>query len=76
MCLAIPAKVESLEEGNIANVNILGTRRRVSYDLTPDVKVDDYVLVHAGFSIEIVDEEVAQQTLDLIKEMPEFSEIC
>lgn len=76
MCLAIPAKVESLEEGNIANVNVLGTRRRVSCDLTPNVKVDDYVLVHAGFSIEIVDEVIAQQTLDLIKEMPEFSEIC
>ena len=75
MCLAIPAKVESLEEGNIANVDIMGTKRRISCDLTPDAKVDDYVLVHAGFSIEIVDEEIANQTLEIIKDMPEFVEI-
>ena len=75
MCLAIPAKVEKLTEANLADVDIMGTKRTISVDLTPDVQVGDYVLVHAGFSIEVVDEENAQITLDLIKDMPEFAEI-
>ena len=75
MCLAIPAKVEKLAEANLADVDIMGTKRTISVDLTPDVQVGDYVLVHAGFSIEVVDEENAQITLDLIKDMPEFAEI-
>ena len=75
MCLAIPAKVEMLEGDNLAIVDSSGVKRQISTDLTPQVKVGDFVLVHAGFSIEIVDEEDAKKTLDLIKEMPEFSEI-
>ena len=75
MCLAIPAKVEKLADANMADVSIMGAKRTISVDLTPNVKVGDYVLVHAGFSIEIVDEENAEKTLELIKEMPEFVEI-
>ena len=75
MCLAIPAKVEKLEGDNLAVVDSSGVKRKISTDLTPQVKVGDFVLVHAGFSIEIVDEADAEKTLDLIKEMPEFSEI-
>ena len=75
MCLAIPAKVEKLEDENLAIVDSSGVKRKISTDLTPQVKVGDFVLVHAGFSIEIVDEEDARKTLELIKEMPEFSEI-
>ena len=75
MCLAIPAKVEKLADANLAEVSVMGAERTISVDLTPDVKVGDYVLVHAGFSIEIVDETEAQKTLELIKEMPEFAEI-
>ena len=75
MCLAIPARVEKLAEANLADVDIMGTKRTISVDLTPDVQVGDYVLVHAGFSIEVVDEENAQITLDLIEDMPEFAEI-
>ena len=48
MCLAIPAKVAKLEEGNLATVDILGVSREISVDLTPQAHVGDYVLVHAG----------------------------
>lgn len=48
MCLAIPAKVAALEEGNLATVDILGVTREISVDLTPQAQVGDYVLVHAG----------------------------
>ena len=51
MCLAIPAKITELDEGNMATVDILGVTRSISIDLTPQATVGDYVLVHAGFAI-------------------------
>ena len=75
MCLAIPAKVAKLEEGNLATVDILGVTREISVDLTPQAQVGDYVLVHAGFAIEVVDEQFAQETIDLIKQFPELADL-
>lgn len=74
MCLAIPAQVSELHEGNMATVSILGVTRDISIDLTPQAQVGDYVLVHAGFAIEVVDEQFAQETLDLIKDFPDLVE--
>jgi len=74
MCLAIPAKIESLDEGRIAQVSVLGATRVVALDLVPQATVGDYVLVHAGYAIEVIDEEMAQETLDLIAEFPELAE--
>ena len=76
MCLAIPGKVVEREEGNLATVDILGVTREVSLDLTSSAKPGDYVLIHAGFAIEVVDPEYAQETIDLIKEMPELADIA
>lgn len=73
MCLAIPAKITQLNSDNLADVDILGVKRTISVDLTPQARVDDYVLVHAGFAIEVVDEEYAQETIDLIKQFPELA---
>ena len=73
MCLAIPAKITQLNSDNLADVDILGVKRTISVDLTPQAKVNDYVLVHAGFAIEVVDEEYAQETIDLIKQFPELA---
>ena len=67
MCLAIPMKIASLNEDRMATVDVLGVTREISLDLTPQAQVGDYVLVHAGFAIEVVDEQYAQETLDLIK---------
>lgn len=75
MCLAIPAKVAKLDEGNLATVDILGVTREISVDLTPQAQVGDYVLVHAGFAIEVVDEQFAQETIDLIRQFPELADI-
>ncbi|MGI6104822.1 MAG: HypC/HybG/HupF family hydrogenase formation chaperone [Raoultibacter sp.] len=74
MCLAIPAKINSINDDNIATVDILGVSRDISVDLTPQAAVGNYVLVHAGFAIEVVSEEYAQETLDLIREFPELAE--
>lgn len=69
MCLAVPARVKSLGENNMAEVDIMGVSRHVSLDLVPDSKVDDWVLVHAGFAIQVVDEAYAEETLQLLKDM-------
>ena len=73
MCLAIPAQVTELKDGNLATVDILGVTREISLDLTPQAEVGSYVLVHAGFAIEVVDEQFAQETIDLIMEFPDLA---
>ena len=73
MCLAIPARVTELAGDSLATVDILGATREISVDLTPQVAVGDYVLVHAGFAIEVVDEQFAQETIELIREFPELA---
>ena len=73
MCLAIPMKISELLEGSMATVDVLGVTRQVALDLTPQAQVGDYVLVHAGFAIEVVDEQYAEETLDLIRQFPELA---
>jgi hydrogenase expression/formation protein HypC len=70
MCLAIPALVRSID-GFKAMVEIGGVSRHVSIMLTPEVKVGDYVLLHTGYAINIIDEAEAQETLDLFREIAE-----
>lgn len=72
MCLAIPAHVVELKADNLATVDIMGVTRDISLDLTPQATVGDYVLVHAGFAIEVVDETFALDTLDLIRQFPDL----
>ena len=72
MCLAIPAQITELKDGGLATVNILGVTRDIAVDLTPQAGVGDFVLVHAGFAIEVVDPDYAQETIDLIKEFPDL----
>lgn len=73
MCLAIPAQISEIKEGNIATVDILGVTRDIAIDLTPQAAVGDYVLVHAGFAIEVVDEQFAQETIDLVRQFPDLA---
>ena len=68
MCVAIPARVKSIE-GLTAEVEVGGVSRKISVQLTPKVQKDDYVLVHAGFSIQVVDEEEARETLKLFEDL-------
>ena len=68
MCLAVPAKIISLN-GASAEVDIMGNRMTADVSVLPDAAVGDYILVHAGFGIQIYDEEEARLTLDLINEL-------
>ena len=69
MCLAIPAKVVSIGDMRMADVDILGVSRVVSLDLVPEAVVGDHVLVHAGYAIQVVDEKFAEETLDLLRQL-------
>ena len=75
MCLAIPAQVKSINENNLATVDILGVTREVALDLTPSAEVGSYVLIHAGFAIEVVSDEAAQVTWDLSNEVPDLADL-
>lgn len=67
MCLAIPAKVVSID-GMIAKVDMMGNERIVGTHLVPEVVVGEYVLVHAGFAIEIIEEQIAKETEEILLE--------
>lgn len=71
MCLAVPAQVVEIvdEENQIAKVDIGGVRRNISVALLDDVKIGDWVLVHVGFAIQKVDEEEAERTIELLKQL-------
>ncbi len=68
MCIAIPSKVVSIEK-EMAIIDVDGATRRASLLLVPDAAVGDYVIVHAGFAIHKVDEKIALESLDLLREM-------
>jgi len=68
MCLGIPMEVVELSNDS-AVVELSNTRTVVSTALLEEVKVGDYVLVHAGFAIQVLDEGEALETLSLIREI-------
>jgi len=70
MCLAIPAQVKSVN-GFEGEVEIGGVGRTISLWLTPEARVGDYVYVHTGYAIGVVDEEEALESLRLLRELAE-----
>jgi hydrogenase expression/formation protein HypC len=72
MCLAIPGRVEEiLTEGDVrvGRVNFGGVIKRVCLDYVPEVGVGDYTIVHVGFALSKIDEEEAEKTLAIFREM-------
>ena len=67
MCLAVPAEVKSIE-GTTAKVDFGGVMREVNVSLVT-AQVGDYVIVHAGYAIEVLDREEAEKTLQLFREL-------
>ena len=68
MCLGVPAKILETRDG-AAVVELGGVRREISMMLIDDVSVGEWVIVHAGFAIERLSEEEAEQTLSLFREI-------
>jgi hydrogenase expression/formation protein HypC len=73
MCLGIPGKVVDIKDG-MAKVDVGGTRKDASLMLLEEASLGDYVIVHAGFAIEKVDEEEAEKTLRIVEELIEGME--
>jgi len=74
MCLAVPAKILSIN-GTSAMIDLAGTQREASLMLLENAAVGDWVIVHAGFAIEKITEEDAQQTFELLRGIIEQDEI-
>ncbi len=74
MCLGIPVRIVQIE-GQSAVVELGGTRREVSLLLLENVKAGDWVILHAGFAIQKLDEEEAGKTLALLRELAGDAEI-
>jgi hydrogenase expression/formation protein HypC len=73
MCLAIPSKITKIEN-EMAIIDVDGVQREASLLLLTDARVGDFVIVHAGFAIQKIDEVSAQETLKLLKEAAEHFE--
>ena len=73
MCIAVPAKIEQILEGN-AIVNYNGVKVKVNIMFIENPKIGDYVLVHAGCAIQKIDEDYAKETLEIFRELSEVIE--
>lgn len=73
MCLAVPMKLVRSEK-SIGIVELSGIEREVSLDLVPEAKIGDYLLIHAGFAISIIDEKEAKETIETIREYLSYGE--
>jgi hydrogenase expression/formation protein HypC len=72
MCLAVVGRITALKN-ETATADILGVRREISVVLVPDIKIGEYVMIHAGFAINKIDEKEAKRTEKLIREVAEAS---
>lgn len=71
MCLGVPLKIISINEKEaIGEFN--GVKSKIRMDLIPDANINDFVMVHAGFGIEIIDETTAKETIDMLMEIEEL----
>ena len=68
MCLAVPMRVVECQEFD-ATAEVSGVSRKVSLAMCPEASLGDYVLVHAGYAITLIDEEEARQTLELLEQL-------
>lgn len=73
MCLAVPAKVLKID-GSTAELSVEGNTVVADISMVPQVQIGDYVIVHAGYAIQIYDEHEALETLKTLRELGEFNE--
>ena len=75
MCIAAPAHVVEIDrEANMIYVDFGGARQQAKMDLSPDVEVGEYVLIHAGYAIEKLSEEAAHESLEAWEELLDILE--
>jgi hydrogenase expression/formation protein HypC len=72
MCLAIPTQITEIDKERMALVNLGGVEREISLAMTPEAEVGDYVLVHTGYAITVMDPEEAEASLEAFAELAEI----
>ena len=72
MCLSIPAKIEKIT-GETATVDVGGAKYEANIQLVPEAKTGDYILIHTGLAIQIIDEDEAKASLEAFKEFEELN---
>jgi hydrogenase expression/formation protein HypC len=79
MCLAVPGKIESIEGTDqmlrSGKVNFGGILKNINLAYVPEAKIGDYVLVHVGFAISIIDEAEAMQVFEYLRQIGELAEL-
>ena len=80
MCLAIPGQIISISDDNDplarkGQINFSGVRKEVSLAYVPEAKINDYVIVHAGFALSVLDEEDALSSLQAFNDLSEFQNL-
>ena len=73
MCLAVPAKIVRLEGSGQGTASYMGSEVKANFSLVPQARPGDWVIIHAGFAISVVDEAEARETLRLFEEMADAS---
>ncbi|HAX17494.1 MAG TPA: HypC/HybG/HupF family hydrogenase formation chaperone [Actinobacteria bacterium] len=71
MCVAVPARIKEIKN-NSALISYMGLEREIDISLVPDAEIGDFVIVHAGFAIQIIDRNEAEKTLELFNEIEEL----
>lgn len=80
MCLAVPGKIVTIvQEENLGlrrgKVDFGGIRKDICLDYTPEARVGDYVLVHVGFALSVVDEQEAQRVFEALRQLDQLDEL-
>lgn len=73
MCLAVPGKITDKKD-YLATVDVAGVQRQISLLMLPDCEIGDYVLIHAGFAIEKIDQAQAEETIALFRELNRYAQ--
>jgi hydrogenase expression/formation protein HypC len=77
MCLGIPAKIQEIFDDHgtkMAKVDFGGVSRDVCIEVIPDAKPGDWTIIHAGFALNLLSDEEAQETLDILQQMAELAD--
>ncbi|MBW6465002.1 MAG: HypC/HybG/HupF family hydrogenase formation chaperone [Brevefilum sp.] len=77
MCLGIPGKIQEIYDDHgtkMAKVDFGGVSREVCIEVIPEAKPGDWTIIHAGFALNLLSEEEAQETLDILQQMAELAD--
>ena len=73
MCLGVPGKIIAILDNQMAAADVDGNQVEISIALLPEVEKEQYVLIHAGFAMDIITDEIAEETMYYLKELQKYA---